>query len=83
MMIGTVERIGPERARLYVKGLAPRVVLVPVGELPFEMEKGERVQLVIQRLSGTAAEVQDEEPAEKPTRSGSVANYNGMPIRVM
>lgn len=80
-MIGTVERIGPERAQLYVKALAPHYVLVPVGELPVGVQKGDRVQLVVQRSSGAAAE--DEEQGERPTRPGPVANHNGMPIRVV
>lgn len=41
----TIERVGPKRAQLYVK--VPRFLTVKIEELPFGIQKGETVELVL------------------------------------
>ena len=43
---GTVMQRGEERASLFVKGLAPRTILVPVEALPLDFEKGDEMEVV-------------------------------------
>jgi hypothetical protein len=49
-IVATIENLGPLRARLYVKELAPRFILVPVKALPLDVGKGERLELVLRRV---------------------------------
>ena len=51
-MIGRVEQVGPKRAQLYVKEMAPLFVLVPIEELPPGVKRGDQVQIVIELLAG-------------------------------
>lgn len=40
-MKAIVEQLGPVRARLYIKGIYPQPIHVPVGWLPVGVEKGD------------------------------------------
>jgi hypothetical protein len=45
-LAGEILHHGPIRAQLFVKGLAPRCILVPVEALPLGFEKGDEVEVV-------------------------------------
>lgn len=49
---GTVMHEGPVRASLFVKGLAPRTIMVPVEAMPLGFKKGDEVQVVIVSKNG-------------------------------
>ena len=51
----TVMKNGPERASLFVKGLAPRTILVPLEALPLDFEKGDEVEVVFRRKEKAAS----------------------------
>lgn len=49
----TIEQVGPERAQLYVK--VPRFLTVDLKDLPFGIQKGETVELVLRPVESEQA----------------------------
>lgn len=55
-LTGVVMHNGPIRASVFVKGLAPRTIMVPVEAMPLGFEKGDEVEVVIRAKDGDGKE---------------------------
>lgn len=75
-MKAIVENIGPQRAQLYVKGLGPCFILVPVPALPTGVGKGDGLELVFSK-DGRGPE----EEVQRPVVTGSAAPEGAAYIR--